>query len=159
MNTLKTIIGSILGFTVSFAAIAADLPYEGDGHIMVAADELEWGPIGSMPGDAKIAIIEGDPSDKGPFTFRLKLPADYRIDPHIHPEYERVTVISGTLNFGHGKTFDAEDSEALTVGSVAIMAPGEPMYGHTGDEETIIQLHGTGPWDIEYINPEHDPRN
>jgi hypothetical protein len=24
------------------------------------------------------------------------------------------------------------------------------MFGYT-DEETVVQLHGTGPWDIEYI--------
>ena len=25
-------------------------------------------------------------------------------------------------------------------------------------EETIIQLHGTGPWGINYVNPKDDPR-
>ena len=24
--------------------------------------------------------------------------------------------------------------------------------------ETILQYHGTGPWTIEYVNPEDDPR-
>jgi len=38
------------------------------------------------------------------------------------------------------------------------IAPGEPMYGFTEDAETIIQLHGTGPWGIEYVHPEDDPR-
>jgi len=27
------------------------------------------------------------------------------------------------------------------------------------DSETIIQLHGNGPWIIEYLNPADDPRN
>jgi hypothetical protein len=31
------------------------------------------------------------------------------------------------------------------------------MFGYT-EEETIIQLHGTGPWGIEYIDPADDPR-
>lgn len=34
---------------------------------------------------------------------------------------------------------------------------GAPMFGYT-EEETVIQMHGTGPWGIEYINPEDDPR-
>jgi hypothetical protein len=44
------------------------------------------------------------------------------------------------------------------VGSVAIMPAGHPMFGYA-EGETIIQLHGTGPWGIEYVNPEDDPRN
>jgi hypothetical protein len=24
--------------------------------------------------------------------------------------------------------------------------------------ETVIQLHGTGPWSIQYVNPDDDPR-
>jgi hypothetical protein len=26
-------------------------------------------------------------------------------------------------------------------------------------EEAIIQLHGMGPWGINYVNPKDDPRN
>ncbi|WP_166257634.1 cupin domain-containing protein [Marinobacter salicampi] len=158
MNLTKTIVGSLLTVAIPFAVIAADTPYKGDGHTMITPDELEWGPVGSMSGEAKIAVIEGDLSEEAPFTFRLKLPADYTLDPHIHPAYERVTVLQGTLNFGHGKAFDKDETQELTTGSLAVMAPGEPMFGYTGDEETIIQLHGTGPWGIEYINPEDDPR-
>jgi hypothetical protein len=25
--------------------------------------------------------------------------------------------------------------------------------------ETVIQLHGVGPWMIKYVNPDDDPRN
>lgn len=96
-----------------------------------------------MAPGAKIAIIEGDLSKKNPFTFRLRLPANYRIDPHVHPAYERVTVLSGTLHFAHGDKFDRERTRALKAGGVAIMPPGAPMFGYT-QEETIIQLHGNG---------------
>jgi hypothetical protein len=135
----------------------ADTPYEGNGHVMVQPSELEWGPVGSMEPGAEIAVIEGDLGEKAPFTFRLRLPADYKIAPHVHPAYERVTVLSGTLHFAHGETFDRDQTQALPAGSVAIMSPGDPMFGYT-EGETVIQLHGTGPWGIEYINPEDDPR-
>lgn len=143
---------------LAFPAKAADMPYRGNGHIMMHPDQLSWGPVASMAVGAEIAVIEGDLSNSEAFTFRLRLPADYRIDPHIHAAYERVTVLSGRLNFGHGERFDAEATQELVPGSVAIMAPGEPMYGFTGNEQTVIQLHGTGPWSIEYINPGDDPR-
>jgi quercetin dioxygenase-like cupin family protein len=137
---------------------AADLPYRGDGHMMVTPDQLEWGDIGSMAPPAQIAVIEGDLSAEEPFTIRLLLPDGYEVRPHVHPEYERVTVISGTFHFAHGEAFDAEETRALPAGSVAIMAPGEPMFGYASGD-TVIQLHGTGPWGIDYIDPGDDPRS
>jgi quercetin dioxygenase-like cupin family protein len=137
------------------AAIAAE---RGERHRMVTPAELEWGPIASMAPGAQMAMIEGDLGKAEPFTFRLKLPADYVIAPHVHPAYERVTVLSGALFFAHGSTFDRAAAQRLPAGSVAIMPPGAPMFGYT-EEETVLQIHGTGPWGIEYVDPEDDPRS
>lgn len=156
----STFILSIIALTLAVhggGAWAAQLPYHGHGHILMDPSDIQWADIASMAPGAKIAVIEGDLSQEAPFTFRLKLPAGYRIDPHIHPAYERVTVLSGTLHFAHGETFDRDKTQALPAGGFAVMSPGDPMFGYT-EEETIIQLHGTGPWGIEYINPEDDPR-
>lgn len=142
----------------SLAMQMADMPYRGEGLIMVSPEDLEWGDIASMAPPAQIVILEGDLGAEEPFTFRLKLPDGYRVAPHIHPAYERVTVLSGTFHFAHGKAFDRDMTHALEPGGFAVMAPGEPMFGYT-EGETIIQLHGTGPWGIEYLNPEDDPRN
>lgn len=153
----KIIIAAVSSLTVVAIAESADLPYDGEGHIMLNRTDLEWGDVASMAPGAKIAMIEGALSKEGPFTFRLKLPADYQIDPHIHPAYERVTVLSGALHFAHGEKFDRKKTRMLKEGGVAIMPPGAPMFGYT-EEETVIQLHGSGPWGIEYLNPEDDPR-
>ncbi|TVR79268.1 MAG: cupin [Rhodospirillales bacterium] len=147
-----------LTLALSAGVAAADLPYRGDGHIMVTPDQLQWTDIASMPAPAEMTVIEGDLSEAEPFTFRLRLPAGYRIEPHVHPEYERVTVLSGALHFAHGETFDRDQAHELPAGGVAIMAPGEPMFGFT-EVDTIIQLHGTGPWGINYIDPADDPRS
>jgi hypothetical protein len=153
------IIAAAIGvlLVTSAAAEMADIPYHGEGYTMLNESELEWGDVASMaPGD-QMAIIEGDLSREAPFTFRLRLPADYSLPPHTHPAYERVTVLSGILHFAHGEEFDRTKTQALEAGGVAIMPPGAPMFGYT-EEETIIQLHGTGPWGIKYVNPEDDPR-
>lgn len=155
IGVFATATALILG--VNGVAWSNQSPYHGDGHLLLVPDELQWSDVGSMPPGAKIAVVEGDLSESAPFTFRLKLPADFQLDPHIHPAYERVTVLSGTLHFAHGDEFDREQTTTLPTGGVAIMAPGEPMYGYT-EEETVIQLHGEGPWGIEYLNPEDDPR-
>lgn len=131
--------------------------YDTDQHFMITADELDWGPVASMGEGAEIALIEGELSEEEPFTFRLRLEPGYKIKPHIHPEYERVTVLSGTLHFAHGEEFDRDETMELPPGGLAIMPPGDPMFGYV-EEETIIQLHGNGPWGIEYISSEDDPR-
>lgn len=56
---------------------------------------------------------------------------------------------------GHGHSIIQPGQ--LGPGSVAIMPPGAPMFGFTR-EETVIQLHGTGPWGLRYLNPADDPR-
>ncbi len=104
-NTMITATALALCMGVS-SAVMAETPYMGDGHTMITPDELKWGPVGSMAPGAQIAVLEGDLGTAEPFTMRLKLPADYVIAPHIHPAYERVTVLSGTFYFAHGEEFD-----------------------------------------------------
>ena len=134
------------------------MPYRGDGHVMVAPDALEWTGIASMAAPAEMAVIEGDLSAQEPFTFRLRLPDGYEIRPHVHPAYERVTVLQGTLHFAHGEDFDRDATTALPPGGVAIMPPGEPMFGYA-EGDVVMQLHGTGPWGITYVDPADDPRS
>lgn len=158
MNIKLFLITFISFLFVSSGAAAADERYRGGGHMMVTPDELVWGPVGSMGEGAEIAFIEGDIAAEEPFTFRIRMQDGYQIRPHVHPAYERVTVLQGTLHFAHGETYDASATQKLPVGSVAIMPSGAPMFGYA-EGVTVIQLHGTGPWGIEYINPDDDPRN
>jgi hypothetical protein len=37
------------------------------------------------------------------------------------------------------------------------MPPGSAMFGYT-KEDTVIQLHGIGPWGLTYLDPADDPR-
>ena len=148
----------VLFLAMGTTTVADEERYRGDAPFFLLNSELDWGPIASMGEGAEIAFIEGDIGQGEPFTFRLRLQDGYRILPHVHPAYERVTVLSGTLHFAHGEQFDPGQAMELPVGSVAIMPPGDPMFGYA-EGETIIQLHGTGPWGIEYIDPADDPRN
>jgi quercetin dioxygenase-like cupin family protein len=124
---------------------------------MLSAGELQWNDAPSVGPGAKIAVIEGPLDKPVPFTFRLRMPANMKVAPHVHPAFERVTVLSGTFYFAHGDTYDEAKTRALGPGDVAIMPPGSPMFGFTR-EETVIQLHGVGPWGINYLNPADDPR-
>ena len=130
---------------------------ESPGHTMVTPAELSWTDVASLPAGAKLAVIEGPLTEAVPFTFRLKLPADYNIPAHWHPAIEHVTVIAGTFNMGLGDKLDTSKTKPLTAGSVAIMQPKTNHFAWTR-EETIVQVHGVGPWTINYVNPADDPR-
>ena len=126
-------------------------------HMMVMPNELKWTDVPSLPAGAKLAVIEGPLNEAVPITFRLKLPANYQIPAHWHPAIEHVTVISGALDMGIGDKLDKSKSHRLSAGGVAIMQPKVNHFGWT-TEETIVQVHGVGPWGITYVNPADDPR-
>src|SRR5688572_16836389 len=121
-------------------------------HIMVSPKDLKWGDVPSLPPGAKIAVIQGPMNEAKPFTVRLKLPANYKIPAHSHPGIEHVTVISGTFNMGTGDKLDQKKTKALSPGSIAIMQPKTNHFAWTKGE-TIVQLHGMGPWGVNYVNP------
>jgi quercetin dioxygenase-like cupin family protein len=112
-------------------------------HIMVLPADLKWEDSKVTPG-AKVAVIEGPPNEAVPFTFRVKLPADFKVPAHWHPALEHVTVLSGTYNFGTGDKFDKEKTKALPPGSTVINQPKTNHFIWTS-EETVIQVHGVGP--------------
>jgi hypothetical protein len=114
--------------------------------------ELTWeaGPPMLPPG-ARMAVIEGAFNKPGPFTVRLKFPANYQIPPHWHPIKVTVTVISGTFNMGLGDTLDTTKGKALPAGSIFEMPTQIHHFGWTS-EETIIQEHGTGPLSVHYLH-------
>lgn len=124
---------------------------------MVKPDDLKWSDAGALPPGAKLAVIEGRMDQAGPITARLKLPADYKIPAHWHPGVERVTVLSGTFNYGMGDKLDMQKTTALGPGSVVIMPPKMKHFAWTR-EETILQINIGGPWGISYVDPIDDPR-
>lgn len=140
-------------------ALAQGAPTQEAQHaIVVQPDQVAWsaGPP-SLPAGAKAAVLEGDPTKKGPFTMRLSFPDGYRIPPHSHPAVERVTVIKGTFRVGMGDRFDASALTALPAGTFAALQP-ETRHFAQAKGTTIVQLNGTGPWRLTYVNPADDPR-
>lgn len=101
--------------------------------------------------------MEGDPSKAGAFTMRLRMPDGYRIPPHFHPVVEHVTVLQGTFRVGMGDTFDPATLGDLPTGTFAALAPGVRHFAEAKGE-TVLQLHGVGPWSLTYVNPADDPR-
>ena len=56
------------------------------------------------------------------------------------------------------ETLDRAAAPLLRAGGFVRIPVGEAHFAWT-EEETIVQLNGLGPFGIEYLKPEDDPRN
>jgi hypothetical protein len=149
----------LVAATAAVSTAAAQAAPQGESHAVIALPgQITWGPSPpSLPAGAQAAVLEGDPAKAGPFTLRIRAPDGYRIPPHSHPGIEHVTVLSGTFRVGMGDKFDASKLTDLPKGTFAALMPGTRHFAQTKGE-TVLQLHGTGPWNIVYVNPADDPR-
>lgn len=77
--------------------------------------------------------------------------------PHFHRGLEHVTVIQGTFLVGLGEKEDPSAMKALSAGGFMVTPPGQ-KHCVRAQGETVIQVHGVGPWGITYVNPADDPR-
>ncbi len=119
---------------------------------------INWGPAPPfLPAGAQAAVLDGDPSKPGPFRLQLDLPEGYQVRPHHHPMSEQVRVLEGTLLLGRGKEWADDKMSALAVGEEASVAPKEPHFIRA-KERAVIEVRGTGPLEITYVNPADDPR-
>jgi hypothetical protein len=129
-----------------------------DKHIVVRPADVKWGPgPPALPAGVKAAILVGDPGKPGPYVLRVQMPDGYKVPPHWHPTDENVTVLKGTLMIGKGEKFNAEATEPMPAGSYMRM-PKEMRHFAWAKGETILQVHGMGPFEINYVNPADDPR-
>ena len=142
------------------AAAAAPAPAPAaPAHIMMAAKEVKWGDCPPfLAKGAQCAVLSGDPSKAGgEYTIRAKMPDKYKIPPHTHPGDEHVTVVAGTFELGMGEKWDAKALKGLNAGGYFSMPKGMAHFA-MAKGETIVQVHGVGPVDFNYIDPKDDPR-
>jgi hypothetical protein len=141
-----------LGLTMTIAPAVAQST-----HVLVPADKVQWGPAPPvLPAGAQISVLEGNPSEKGPVTLRLKFPANYNIPAHWHSMTERITVISGTFHVGMGDKLDRQASQTLEPGGFVLLPAAMHHFAWTATP-TVVQINLEGPFDIFYINAADDP--
>lgn len=64
---------------------------------------------------------------------------------------------AGTLHLGMGETLDHSAGWTMPAGTFGHWPAGMKHFAWTTGE-TVIQIYGTGPWAINYVNPADDPR-
>jgi hypothetical protein len=151
-------------FSVQLASVVLSLPFTAgpvfaqSPHVLVPAADVQWGPAPpALPAGAEIAVLEGNPSEKGPVTLRLRFPANYNIPAHWHSMAERVTVLSGAFHVGMGDTLDRAGSQTLQPGGFVSLPARMHHFGWT-DTPTVVQINLEGPFDIFYVNPADNPQ-
>ena len=112
--------------------------------------DLKWTPI--IKG-CDLAAVSGDPNAEGaPFVVRLRCADGAKIPAHWHPTDENVTVLKGTFLAGMGETFDETKMITMNVGNFVTM-PKEMRHFAMCKGETIVQVHGAGPFKVNWVNP------
>ena len=145
---------------VAAPAFAADAPAaKKPGKVdafSVNATDMKWDAAPpDLPKGAEMTVLHGDPTKKGIFTARVKMPSGYKIPPHWHSRDEQLTILSGTFILHMGDTMDAPAHE-LGPGAYHYL-PAKMHHAAETKGETTIQIDGMGPFDIHYLNPADNP--
>ena len=118
---------------------------------IIPASAMKWNDF-QLPGfdpGVKLAVISGDPGSNGPYVLRLQFPAGYRFPVHYHPGMENLTVVSGTFQLGMGNTADWSAVKDYGPGDFLYVPPKHAHFGGSSAAgPSVVQLHGTGPFQV-----------
>jgi quercetin dioxygenase-like cupin family protein len=157
MNTnLLAVIASLVTFTVFCTDVQSQ---EANQMTLLASNAaIKWQSAPpSLPQGTQMVVLNGDPSKAGPFVLRIKFPANTVVAPHTHTTAENLTVLSGTLYHGIGEKLDKAQGKRLTRGGFVYLPGRMPHSVWTTKSESIVQVTGTGPFGLNYVNPADDP--
>jgi hypothetical protein len=121
----------------------------------VNVEDIHWRPSALYPG-VQVGDLEGG-NDSGPYTLRGRFPDGSVERPHWHPVLGHVTVLSGVVHFGLGEHFDSAATTAYRAGAFFLVPAHAPHFLWM-EGETVIQNHGVGPYEVNFIDPKDDPR-
>jgi anti-sigma factor ChrR (cupin superfamily) len=117
---------------------------------IVNFENLEWTPL--IKG-CDLASVYGDANAEGaPFVLRLRCADGAKIPAHWHPTDENITVLKGILLVGIGESFDEAKLRAMNIGNF-VSLPREMRHFAMSKGETIVQIHGAGPFLANWVNP------
>lgn len=151
LSALLTI--SLLGAVPAVVAGQQPAP-TADEMSMVRASALQWTAL-ELPGFAPglmMTVVHGNPEQAQPYTIRLKFPDGYSFPAHFHPNPENLTVLSGKFQLGHGEKPNDASLKEYEPGDYLFIPAKMAHFGRVSGE-TVVQLHGTGPFSVELAQP------
>ena len=155
MDRITLVCAGVFGFAALATGVYSQEKKEAnDAHKIVHYGDLKWTPI--MKG-CELAAVSGDPSAEGaPFVLRIRCADGTKIPAHWHPEDENLTVLKGTFLVATGEAFDETKLQTMNVGNFILM-PKEMRHFAMNKGETIVQIHGAGPFKVNWVNPSEVP--
>lgn len=146
---MRTAVAAVI-VVLAAAAYGQDKENSGAAHKIVHFGDLKWTPI--IKG-CDLASVSGDPNAEGtPYVVRLRCADGAKIPAHWHPTDENVTVLKGTFLVGMGESFDEAKLQTMNVGNF-LAVPKQMRHFGMSKGETIVQVHGAGPFKVNWVNP------
>jgi quercetin dioxygenase-like cupin family protein len=99
----------------------------------------------------RTTVVAGDPAQAGPYTIRLSIPPNTRIQAHTHRDNRSAVVMAGGWYFGYGPIARADAERALPAGSFYTEPAGIAHFAETKAEAVEVYITGDGPTDTRYI--------
>jgi len=101
--------------------------------------------------------VAGDPTKPGPYTIRLSIPANTKIQAHTHRDSRTAVVIAGVWYFGYGVVAGAAAEKALPAGSFYTEPGGVAHFAETKGDPVLVYITGNGPTDTVYVKASDEP--
>lgn len=106
--------------------------------------------------DKRVEAVRGDRRKPGePFVIRIHAEPGYIIMPHRHPTDENIVVVEGSWALGMGDRFKKDVLEPMEAGDFGF-APKQMAHFALSKTETIIQVHGIGPFVTQWVVPVYE---
>ena len=103
-----------------------------------------------LPAGWQSAVRAGDPSKRGPYVERVKLPPNATVPPHTHPDVENITVLWVCSASARARWL--KSPRGRSHGRILYQLPANtPHFAWAGLNGAVIQIHGVGPTGIKML--------
>jgi uncharacterized RmlC-like cupin family protein len=137
--------------TVAYAARVPFAPLRLSPADVDAMRAHEAGSGTSGVAGIRTTVVAGEPSMPGPYTIRLTIPPNTRIQAHTHRDNRSAVVVAGVWYFGYGLLAKANAEKALPAGSFYTEPAGVAHFAETKVEPVTVYITGDGPTDTRYV--------
>ena len=119
--------------------------------VTVQPASIKWKSYPNEPG-VQSAVLFGNPLEVGPLIMRYRLPANFQVQPHTHPNTRTYTILSGAWKLGLGEKFEIEKLQTFTQGGLYRLPANLPHFQEAGSMGATIQIESIGPDGFKFLD-------